>query len=144
MSTLSKSILVRHAELVMCQPVSISEPFSAGQNWPCFELIVADSSLVIARVRLPKKLNSTDSVNEQSVLYSISCEVATMIFLGEKITTIPLPRLHTYAGPGSQRAVDAGAVYMLIRGFYGNTLQEIKFDICELPVRRSLDLFRSC
>lgn len=31
MSPLNNSVLVRHAELVMGQPVSISEPFSAGQ-----------------------------------------------------------------------------------------------------------------
>jgi hypothetical protein len=144
MSTLNKSVLVRHAELVMGQPVSISEPFSAGQNWARFELIAADSSLVIARVRLSKQLNSTDSVNEQSELHSITCEVATMMFLREKITTVPLPRLYIYASPGSQWAVDAGAVYKLIEGFYGNTLQDVQFDICELPVRRSLDPFKSC
>lgn len=67
-----------------------------------------------------------------------------MMFLREKISTVPLPRLYTYAGPGSQWAVDAGAVYMLIEGFYGNTLQDIQFDICELPVKSYLDPFKSC
>ena len=135
MSTLNKSILVQHAEHVIGQKFSISEPFSAGQYWVCFELISADGSLVIARVRLPRHPDSTDAVTEQSEIYSITCEVATMTFLREKVTTVPFPCLYVYAGPGSQWAVDAGAAYMLIEGFYGNTIQDIQFDICQLPVR---------
>ena len=144
MSTLNKSTLVRHAELVMGQKVSISEPFSAGQYWACFELIAADGSLIIARVRLPRHPNNTDAVNEQSELYSITCEVATMMFLRGKVTTVPFPRLYTYAGPESQWAADAGAIYMLIEGFYGNTLQDVQFDICQLPVRGSFRPFKLC
>lgn len=116
MTTLNKSTLVRHAELAMGQKVSISEPFSAGQYWACFELIAADGSLIIARVQLLRHLNNTDAVNEQSELYSITCEVATMMFLHGKVATIPFPRLYAYASPGSHWAADAGAIYMLIEG----------------------------
>lgn len=144
MSTLNKSTLVQHAEQVMGQKFSISEPFSAGQYWACFELIAANGSLIIARVRLPRHPDSTDAVSEQSELYSITCEVATMAFLQEKVTTVPFPCLYAYAGPGSQWAVDAGATYMLIEGFYGNTLQDIQFDICQLPVRFSLNSLKTC
>lgn len=134
MSTLNKSALVQHAEHVIGQKFSISEPFSAGQYWACFELVGADGTLVIARVRLPRHpANSSDSVNEQSELYSITCEVATMTFLRENVSTVPFPCLYAYAGPGSQWATSAGAIYMLIEGFYGNTLQDVQWDIYELP-----------
>jgi hypothetical protein len=63
-------------------------------------------SLIIARVRLPKHPNNTDAVNEQSELYLIMCEVATMMILCKKITDIPFPRLHTYTSLGSQWAAD--------------------------------------
>lgn len=144
MITLEKSALVRHAELVMGQKYLISKPFSAGQYWACFELIAADGSLIIARVRLPKHPNSTNTVNDQSELYSITCEVATMMFLHGKVTTVPFPRLYAYAGPGSQWAADAGAIYMLIEGCYGNTLQEVRFNTCQLPVWRSFRPSKSC
>lgn len=86
MSTLNKSTLVRHAELILGQEVSISEPFSAGQNWACFELVVSDGSLIIALVRLPAHSNDAGAVNEESELYSINCKVVTMRFLRKKIT----------------------------------------------------------
>lgn len=144
MSKLNKSTLVQHAEHVMGKNFSISEPFSAGQYWACFELIAADDSLIIARVRLPRHPNSTNAVDEQSESYSITCEVATMNFLCENLTTVPFPRLYAYAGPGSQWAADAGATYMLIEGFYGNTLQDVQFDICQLPVGGSFCSLRLC
>lgn len=144
MSTLNKSTLVQHAEHVMGQKYSISEPFSAGEYWACFELIAEDGNLVIARVRLPRHPDSADAVNEQSELYSITCEIATMNFLREKVTTVPFPSLYAYAGPGSQWATDAGAIYMLIEGFYGNTLLDIQFDICSLPVRFIFRISKSC
>jgi hypothetical protein len=43
----------------------------------------------------------------------------------------PAPR---YSVPGSQLAVDAGTVYMLLEGFYGITLPDVEFDMCNLPV----------
>jgi hypothetical protein len=33
---------------------------------------------------------------------------------------------------------DVGATYMFIEGFYGNSMQDVKYNICELPVRLSL------
>ncbi|CAI6336591.1 unnamed protein product [Periconia digitata] len=56
-----------------------------------------------------------------------------MKFLQNNATTVPTPKLYAYEPPGSQQAVDVGACYMLIEGFYGNTLQDVKFDICDLP-----------
>lgn len=137
MSIINKSSLVEHTQLIIGQPVSISEAFSAGQFWCCFELLAGDGRLIIARVRLPRLPDSTDSANEHSELYSIECEVATMKFFHENVTGVPFPRLYAYEGPGSQRAANVGAVYMLIEGFYGNTMQDVQFNICELPVRPS-------
>lgn len=51
-------------------------------------------------------------------------EVATLGFLHENVTGVPLSRLYTFEGPESQRALEVGAVYMLFEGFYGNSLQE--------------------
>lgn len=134
MARINKSALVTHAEELTGNNVSISEPFSAGQFWCCFELVDADGTLLIARVRLPRHPDSNDRVDEKSELYAIECEVATMEFLGESIEGVPFPRLHAYEGPSSQRAADVGATYMLIEGFFGNTLQDVQFDICVLPV----------
>lgn len=132
------------AEHVMGQNFSISESFSAGQYWACFELISVDGSLIIAHVRLPRHSDSTGVVSEQSELYFITCDVATMNFLRESITTVPVPRLYAYAGPGSQWTLNAGAAHVLIEGFYGNTLQDVQFDICQLPVRCFFCSIKSC
>ena len=51
---INKPALLRHAERIKGQKVVMSEPFSAGQYWICFEMIAEDGSLVIARVRLPR------------------------------------------------------------------------------------------
>lgn len=51
---LDTSALVRHAEQVLGQKFTMSEPFSAGQYWICFEMVAENGSIVIARVRLPK------------------------------------------------------------------------------------------
>jgi hypothetical protein len=98
MSTLHKSVLARHAELITGQSISISEPLAAGQSWACFEPIAADGNLIIARVRLPSHPHSTGATDVQAELYSIMCEVATMTYLRDKVTTGRLPRLYTYAG----------------------------------------------
>jgi hypothetical protein len=135
MSIINKPSLMEHAKLILGQSVSISEAFSAGQFWCCFELLADDGRLVIARVRLPRHPDSTDTIDESSELYSMECEVATMKFLQGDIISVPFPRLYAYEGPGSQKAADVGAAYMLIEGFYGNTLQDVQFNICELPVR---------
>jgi hypothetical protein len=140
-SITNKSSLVEHTQLILGQPVSISEAFSAGQFWCCFELVAADGRLIIARVRLPRHPDSTDGVNEHSEMYSIQCEVATMKFLHENFKSVPFPRLYAYEDTRSQRAANVGAAYMLIEGFYGNTMQDKQFDICELPVRLCIFIF---
>jgi hypothetical protein len=71
-------------------------------------------------------------------MYSIQYEVTQMKFLHENVTGVPFPKLYAYEGPGSQRAVNVSAPpYILIKGFYGNTIQDMQFNICELPVRPS-------
>ncbi|KAH7009377.1 uncharacterized protein B0I36DRAFT_401714 [Microdochium trichocladiopsis] len=102
-----------------------SKPFSAGQYWICFEMIAEDGSLVIARVRLPRHPDAPPTISEEDEQYSIACEVATMAFVRQNVPTITLPQIYAYEGPGSQLAADAGAIYMLLEGFYGNTLQDI-------------------
>jgi hypothetical protein len=57
-----------------------------------------------------------------------------MEFVRQGLSAIPTPRLYAYEGPGSQLAADVGAAYMLLEGFYRNTLQDIEFDIYNLPV----------
>ncbi|KAK0708508.1 hypothetical protein B0H67DRAFT_590430 [Lasiosphaeris hirsuta] len=78
----------------------------------------------IPRLRLVRKTNSN----------SIACEVATMAFVRQNVPAITLPQIYTYEGPGSQLATDAGAIYMLLEGFYGNTLQDIEPDLCNLSI----------
>ncbi|KFY16084.1 hypothetical protein V492_01576 [Pseudogymnoascus sp. VKM F-4246] len=56
-----------------------------------------------------------------------------MGFLCENVTGVPFPTLYAFEGPESERATEAGAMYMLIEGFYGNTLQDVQFNICDLP-----------
>jgi len=132
MASINKTALAEHASAVLGSPASMSEPFSAGQYWCCFELVAPDDRLLVARVRLPKhpESNATDADEE----YLIQCEVATMEFLRGSVRTVPLPRLHAYEAPGSARAISAGATYMLIEGFYGNSLQDIDHSIYNLPV----------
>lgn len=57
-----------------------------------------------------------------------------MRFLQANVTTIPFPTLFAYEAPGSAKAVKVGAAYMLIEGFYGNTLQDVDHSIYDLPV----------
>ncbi|KFY94495.1 hypothetical protein V500_03236 [Pseudogymnoascus sp. VKM F-4518 (FW-2643)] len=132
---INKHALLQHAQSIIGQPVIISEAFSAGQFWCCFELVAADGRLIIARLRLPRHPDSAGRTNDDSELYSIQCEVATMEILHENVTGIPFPKLYAFGGPGSQSAAEVGAVYMLIEGFYGNSLQDVQFNICELPVQ---------
>ncbi|KAH9890298.1 hypothetical protein F4778DRAFT_380042 [Xylariomycetidae sp. FL2044] len=131
---IDKSVLVRHAERLKGQKVTMSEPLSAGQYWVCFEMVTEDGSLVIARVRLPRHPDVPTTVTEDDEAYAIACEVATMDFVRQRLPAIPVPCVYAYEGLGSRGAADAGAVYMLLEGFYGNTLQDIEFDICNLSV----------
>lgn len=39
-------------------------------------------------------------------------------------------------GPGSRRAAALGATYMVLEGFYGNTLQDLAYQLCDLPVNK--------
>lgn len=140
LAKLDKSVLLRHAELIKGQKISMSEPFSAGQYWICFEMVAEDDSLIIARVRLPRHPDTPPTVNEKDEQYSMSCEVSTMRFVRQKLSTVAVPRVYAYEGPGSELAADAGAIYMLIEGFYGNTLQDVAPDLCSLSVREPLPL----
>ncbi|KAL8338910.1 hypothetical protein RB598_007292 [Gaeumannomyces tritici] len=132
MASINKAALTEHASVVLGSPASMSEPFSAGQHWCCFEFVAPDDRFLVARVRLPKhpESNATDTDEE----YLIQCEVATMNFLRANVRTVPLPELYAYEAPGSTRATNAGATYMLIQGFYGNSLQDIDQSIYDLPV----------
>ena len=112
----------------------MSEPFSAGQYWICFEIIADDGSLVIARVRLPRHPDTPATITEEDESYAIGCEVTTMEFVRQKLPTIPIPRVYAYEGPGSRLAAEAGAAYMLLEGFRGNTLQDVEFNMCTLSV----------
>jgi len=132
MASINKTALTEHVSVVLGLPASMSEPFSAGQYWCCFELVTLDDRFLIARVRLPKhpESNATDTDEE----YLIQCEVATMEFLRANVGIVLLPKLYVYEAPGSARAINAGAIYMLIEGFYGNSLQDIDHSIYNLPV----------
>ncbi|EPE05967.1 hypothetical protein F503_02796 [Ophiostoma piceae UAMH 11346] len=130
---LDTSVLKEHAEAVLGESMTLSTPFSAGQYWVCFELIAADGRLVIARVRLPRHPSLLASYTAEDERYQIECEVATMHYVRQKLPRVKIPRIYAYEPAGSPRAVAAGAAYMLIEGFYGNTLQDVEFDICQLP-----------
>lgn len=137
---LKKDVLLSHAELIKGQKLSMSENFSAGHYWVCFEMVAEDSSLVIARVRLPRHPDVLPTVSEEDESYAISCEVSTMQFVAQKnLPSVVVPQVYAYEGPGSQRAAAAGATYMLLEGFYGNTLDDMELDIVDLPV--NMDLF---
>jgi len=135
MSTIDRSALMEHVERISKKTATMSDAFSAGQFWCCFEFMLDGGNLIIARVRLPRHPDTKKSVNEASELYAIECEVATMKFLQEGIdSVVSTPRLYAYEPPGSQQAGLVGACYMLMQGFFGNSLQDVKFDICDLPV----------
>jgi hypothetical protein len=135
MTSINKPALLTHVEKITQQKANMSEPFSAGQFWCCFEFLMEDESLVIARVRLPRHPDSDEAITEESEAYAIQCEVATMSYLQNSSVHVPLPRVYDYAAPGSEEASEVGACYMLIEGFYGNTLQDVCFDICGLPMQ---------
>ncbi|KAF4970792.1 hypothetical protein FZEAL_9972, partial [Fusarium zealandicum] len=136
LAKLDKGVLVQHAKLIKGKKFTMSEPFSAGQYWICFEMIAEDGSLIIARVRLPRHPDTLPTVSEADELYSIACEVSTMRFVRQKLPAVVVPRVYAYEGPGSRRATDAGAIYMLLEGFYGNTLHDVVQDLCNLPVAK--------
>ncbi|KAH6994526.1 hypothetical protein EDB82DRAFT_556788 [Fusarium venenatum] len=120
-------MLQQHAELVTGQKCTLSEPFSAGQYSVCFELVAEDDSLIIARVRLPRHPTASSNVAEEDEQYQIQCELATMRFVAQGLPQLKVPSIYAYEGPGSQRALDVGAPYMLIQGFYGNSLNDLVY-----------------
>ncbi|KAK4166630.1 hypothetical protein QBC43DRAFT_342722 [Cladorrhinum sp. PSN259] len=111
LAKIEKSVLTRHAQNIKGQKVTMSQPFSVGQYWICFEMIAEDGSSIIARVRLPRHPIPRLPLN---------------------LPAITLPQIYAYEGLGSQLAADAGAIYMLLEGFYGNTLQDVEPDLCNL------------
>ncbi|KAL7816781.1 hypothetical protein V8C44DRAFT_263466 [Trichoderma aethiopicum] len=136
LSTINKNPLINHASEILGSPASMSTAFSAGHYWCCFELTTtsssSDDSFLIARIRLPQHPENKHSDDEEE--YLMQCEVATMAFLVETIKSIPMPKLYAYEPPSSTRAADVGAAYMLIQGFYGNTLQDVNLNIYNLPI----------
>ncbi|KAL9087049.1 MAG: hypothetical protein Q9165_006877 [Trypethelium subeluteriae] len=132
MESINRKAFLEHAEKLFEKQFTVSEPFSAGQYWACFELVAGDGSLIIARARLPRHPDTPSTVAVEDESYAMQCEVATMEFLGKNTTSIPFPHIYAYATPNSTSAIRAGATYMLIEGFYGNTLQDVQFDICQL------------
>lgn len=119
------------------QRMTISDRFSAGQYWVCFEMVVEDASLVVARVRLPRHPETPARASEDEA-YAMQCELATMKLVQQKLPSISVPCVYAYEGPGSRLATDTGAPYMLLEGFYGNTLRDVAFDLCSLPVSIAL------
>ncbi len=138
---IDKSTLLSHAKQFMGQDVTMSAPFSAGQYWICFEIVAADGRLVIARVRLPRHPDLPLTVSNEDMEYSTQCELATMQYIQKNLSSVRIPRVYAYEPVGSPRATAAGASYMLIEGFYGNTLIDVEFDMTLLPVCRSTDMY---
>ncbi|POR39069.1 Protein kinase-like domain protein [Tolypocladium paradoxum] len=98
-------------------------------------MVAEDGSLVIARVRLPRHPDTLPTVSEEDEFYAIACEVSTMRFVRHNLPSVVVPEVYAYEGPGSRLATAAGAIYMLLEGFYGNTLQDIAPDLCSLPIQ---------
>ncbi|KIH87103.1 hypothetical protein SPBR_04974 [Sporothrix brasiliensis 5110] len=126
---LDTAVLVDHAQQILVQAVTLSKPFSAGQYWICFELVAKDKRLVIARVRLPRHPDTPLALSDEDEQYAIGCEVATMNYVRKHLPDVKIPTVYAYEPAGSQLASALGAPYMLIEGFYGNTLQDVEFDI---------------
>ncbi|KAM3547293.1 hypothetical protein ARSEF4850_010111 [Beauveria asiatica] len=123
LAKVDKSVLVRHAELIKGQKMTAKNGY-----------------LVIARVRLPRHPNTPPTVSEGDELYAIACEVATMKFVRQNLPAVSIPCIYAYEGPESQLAADVGATYMLLEGFYGNTLQDVEFNMCNLSTKVQAEL----
>lgn len=138
LKTINKTALVAHAEHIIGHKLTMSEPFSAGQYWICFELVAENSTLVIARVRLPRHPDASQTFTDEDMAFATECEVATMRYVREKLASIITPCVYTYEPAESVRANEAGAAYMLIEGFRGNTLLDVEYDMTQLPVTLKL------
>ncbi|KAK8024925.1 hypothetical protein PG990_002748 [Apiospora arundinis] len=133
LATINKDVILEHAGRIKGQKLSMSDPFSAGQYWICFEMVAEDGTLIIARVRLPRHPDSL-WISQEDESYALSCEVATMRFIEKKLPAVPVPKVYAYEGHGSELAAKAGAIYMLMEGFYGNTLMDVAFNMLDLPM----------
>lgn len=138
LKTINKIALVAHAEHIIGHKLTMSEPFSAGQYRICFELVAENGTLVIARVRLPRHPDAPQTFTDEDMAFATECEVATMRYVREKLASISTPCVYTYESGDSVRANEAGAAYMLIEGFRGNTLLDVEYDMTRLPVRWEL------
>ncbi|KAK3396720.1 hypothetical protein B0T20DRAFT_333679, partial [Sordaria brevicollis] len=70
--------------------------------------------------------------------YVVQCEVAAMAFLRDNVKTFQFPKCYAVERPGSERARRVGAGYMLIKGFFGNTVEQAckgGGEVWELPVK---------
>ncbi|CAK7264309.1 hypothetical protein SEPCBS119000_000922 [Sporothrix epigloea] len=56
-----------------------------------------------------------------------------MNYVRQALPKVKISRVYAYEPAGSERAAAAGAPYMLLEGFYGNTLLDVEFDMCFLP-----------
>ena len=57
-----------------------------------------------------------------------------MRYVRDNVKSVAVPRIYAYEELGSEQAKALGAPYMLIEGFYGNTIQDIEVSVQNLPV----------
>ncbi|ATY63594.1 hypothetical protein A9K55_008939 [Cordyceps militaris] len=117
---INKVALISHAEHVVGRKFGMSEPFSAGQYWICFELVAEDGSLVIARVRLPRHPEVSLTATDNDLEYAIECEIATMRYVRSKLPNVTIPRIYAYEPAGSPPQL-------------GNMLLDMEYDMTRLP-----------
>ncbi|KAJ2989404.1 hypothetical protein NUW58_g3484 [Xylaria curta] len=129
---IDKRALVRHAERIKGQKLTMSQPFSPASIGSAWRWLLKTGALLLPEFACPATPDIPVTVTAEDEAYTIECEVATMEFIRQRLTAVSLPRVYTYEGVGSQLAAHAGAPYMLLEGFYGNTLQDVEFDICNL------------
>ncbi len=129
LTEINKNAIVEHAATISGKDMRMSEPFSAGQYWCCFELVANDGQLTIARVRLPPLPDASGLLDHT---YRTECEVGTMAYVRDAID-FPLPMVFAYEREKSEWALKVGASYMLMEGFYGNTLFDLHADFYEIP-----------
>lgn len=132
---INKCVLVEHTQRIIGQKVTMSEPFSVSQCSACFEMVAQDGSLIIAKVALPQDPNDPGARSAERQAYSLACEASTMKFVGLKIPDFPVGQVYAHEGPESQLAIEVGAAYILLEGFYGNTLQDVVPDLTLTDVR---------
>ncbi|KAB8346368.1 hypothetical protein FH972_023410 [Carpinus fangiana] len=130
LSTVNREAFVEHVFRLTGKQCSVSEPFSAGQYWCCFELVADDGDLYIARARLPP--HPSQKVPADVARHRAENEIATMRLVRQR-TSIPIPEVYAYEREGTMLAEAAGASYMLLQGFYGNSILEKTYDLSSIP-----------